>query len=60
MYLGKTAFFLCDMQEKFRPVIDHFKEIIEVQKRLITAANILDVPLVVTEQVNFENFNLIY
>jgi len=51
--LGKTAFFLCDMQEKFRPAIDHFKEIVEVSKRLVTASTILDIPLVVTEQVIF-------
>ena len=49
--LGKTAFFLCDMQEKFRPAIDHFKEIVEVSKRLTLATNILDIPLIVTEQV---------
>ena len=35
LYLGKTAFFLCDMQEKFRPAIDHFKEIVEISKRLV-------------------------
>jgi hypothetical protein len=51
--LGKTAFFLCDMQEKFRPAIDHFKEIVEVSKRLTLATNILDIPLIVTEQVIF-------
>jgi hypothetical protein len=49
--LGKTAFFLCDMQEKFRPAIDHFKEIVEVSKRLTLATTILDIPLIVTEQV---------
>ena len=33
--LSKTAFFLCDIQEKFRPAIDHFEEIVEVSKRLV-------------------------
>lgn len=41
------------MQEKFRPAIDHFKEIVEVSKRMVSASTILDIPLVVTEQVNY-------
>jgi len=31
----QTVFFLCDMQEKFKPVIAYFKEILEVAKRLV-------------------------
>ena len=31
----KTAFFLCDMQERFRPAIKHFPDILEVTKRLV-------------------------
>ena len=51
LHVGKTAFFLCDMQEKFRPAIDHFKEIVEVSRRMVLVSNILNVPLLVTEQV---------
>ncbi|XP_013385022.1 isochorismatase domain-containing protein 1 isoform X2 [Lingula anatina] len=46
----KTVFFLCDMQEKFRPAINCFEDILEVSKRLVSAAKILDIPLVATEQ----------
>ncbi|KAI0232978.1 Isochorismatase domain-containing protein 1 [Lamellibrachia satsuma] len=38
------------MQEKFKPVIAYFKEILEVAKKLTTASKYLDIPLVVTEQ----------
>ena len=31
-----TAFFLCDMQEKFRPTIKYFPEIIKVAQRLVS------------------------
>ncbi len=30
-----TAFFLCDVQEKFRPAIDHFDSVIEVASKLV-------------------------
>ena len=33
--VGKTAFFLCDLQEKFKPSIDHFDDIVEVARRLV-------------------------
>ncbi|KAK6190776.1 hypothetical protein SNE40_002567 [Patella caerulea] len=48
--LNQTAFFLCDMQEKFRPSIKYFAEITEVAKRLVAGSKILDIPLIVTEQ----------
>ncbi|CAF0709452.1 unnamed protein product [Brachionus calyciflorus] len=48
--LSSTAFFLCDMQEKFRPAILYFNEIAEIAQRLVTATNLLNIPLVVTEQ----------
>lgn len=49
--INETAFFLCDLQEKFKPAIDHFDEIVEVGKRLVSASKILNVPLIVSEQV---------
>lgn len=45
-----TALFLCDMQEKFRPNIKHFDEVVQISARLLQAAAILDMPSVVTEQ----------
>ncbi len=34
-----TAFFLCDMQERFKPAIDNFAGITEVAKRLVKHHN---------------------
>ncbi|KAK2190078.1 hypothetical protein NP493_90g05012 [Ridgeia piscesae] len=45
-----SALFLCDMQEKFRTTISYFPEVIQVAQRLLKTADILDVPVVVTEQ----------
>ncbi|XP_033100902.1 isochorismatase domain-containing protein 1-like [Anneissia japonica] len=45
-----SAFFLCDMQEKFKPHIKYFDDILEVTKRMVSASRILNIPLVITEQ----------
>ena len=45
-----TVFFLCDLQDKFRPAIKYFAEICTVANRLCSASKILEIPLVVTEQ----------
>ena len=34
--INKTAFFLCDMQERFRPAIKYFPDILVVSKRLVS------------------------
>ena len=39
----QTAVFLCDLQEKFRPMIQYFPAIVEVSSRILKAAKILDV-----------------
>jgi hypothetical protein len=55
--INKTMFFLCDMQEKFKPAIFKFNEILVVCKRLVDASAILNIPLVVTEQVICDTFS---
>jgi len=45
-----TAFFLCDVQEQFRPAIKYFPEIVEVCRRLVQGSKLLSIPLVVTER----------
>lgn len=48
--IEKPILFLCDLQEKFRPAIKYFNEIIETSNRLIDVCQILEIPLIVTEQ----------
>jgi nicotinamidase-related amidase len=48
--LEETAFFMCDMQERFKPAVKYFSEILEVSRRLVEGTKILNIPLVVTEQ----------
>ncbi|KAH3877070.1 isochorismatase domain-containing protein 2-like [Dreissena polymorpha] len=45
-----SALFLCDMQEKFRKTISYYPQIISVSGRMLEAAKILKLPVVVTEQ----------
>lgn len=45
-----SALLLCDIQEKFRPSISFFKEIVTVSKRLVQAANLLEMKIIATEQ----------
>ncbi|CAB4023423.1 isochorismatase domain-containing 2-like [Paramuricea clavata] len=45
-----TAFFLCDMQESFRSSIRYFPEVIQVAKRMVETAKIMDIPMIATEQ----------
>ncbi|XP_062814198.1 isochorismatase domain-containing protein 2 isoform X1 [Anolis carolinensis] len=53
--LGKVApktsiLFLCDMQEKFRPNISYFPQIVSVAARMLKVAKALEIRTVVTEQ----------
>ena len=53
--LGRVAvkssgLFLCDMQEKFRKTISFYPQILAVSARMLQAAKVLDIPVIVTEQ----------
>ena len=44
-----TAFLVCDVQDRFRPIIHNIETVISQSKFLVKTANILDTPVVVTE-----------
>ena len=48
--IRNSALFICDIQEKFRSTISHYPAIISNSKKLLKAAEILNIPVVVTEQ----------
>lgn len=45
-----TAVFLCDMQDKFAPMISHFQQIVHNSNRVLNAAKIMEMPVFATEQ----------
>eukprot|EP00878_Enallax_costatus_P024792 GHUV01026481.1.p1 GENE.GHUV01026481.1~~GHUV01026481.1.p1 ORF type:complete len:166 (+),score=44.81 GHUV01026481.1:286-783(+) len=45
-----TALFVCDIQERFRPVITGMPAVVDTVRRMIKGANVLGLPVVVTEQ----------
>uniref|UniRef100_A0A0N4ZMP2 Isochorismatase domain-containing protein n=1 Tax=Parastrongyloides trichosuri TaxID=131310 RepID=A0A0N4ZMP2_PARTI len=45
-----SVLFVCDVQEKFRPSISYFNEIVTIIQRLIKAANIFGMKIIATEQ----------
>ncbi|TDL29792.1 Isochorismatase hydrolase [Rickenella mellea] len=47
---GRTAFFMCDMQTRFRSVIHQFDHVVATANKMLKIATILRVPVVVTEQ----------
>lgn len=47
---SETALFVCDIQERFRPVIAGMPAVIDTAKRMVRAAEVMHIPVVVTEQ----------
>uniref|UniRef100_A0A0B6YC41 Isochorismatase-like domain-containing protein n=1 Tax=Arion vulgaris TaxID=1028688 RepID=A0A0B6YC41_9EUPU len=45
-----SALFVCDVQDKFRQTVQYFPQIVNVIGRLLTSAQILEMPVIVTEQ----------
>jgi len=45
-----TAFFLCDVQDRFRDLISFFPSVIHVGSTMVKAADTLKIPVIVTEQ----------
>ncbi len=45
-----SALFLCDMQVKFAPNIAYFAQIVQNSKRVLGAAQVMDLPVLATEQ----------
>ncbi|KAL1889812.1 hypothetical protein Sste5346_008670 [Sporothrix stenoceras] len=48
--IPNSAVFVCDIQEKFRKAIHEFDKVILTSRKVLRAAAILDVPVVVTTQ----------
>ncbi|KAB5595557.1 Isochorismatase domain-containing protein 2 [Ceratobasidium theobromae] len=47
---AKTAFFICDLQERIRGVIWKFDDIVYTSNKMLKMAKILNVPVLTTEQ----------
>ncbi|KAI8867998.1 Isochorismatase hydrolase [Ramicandelaber brevisporus] len=45
-----TAFFVCDIQERFRSLIHAFPSVVATSKKLLETADALSIPVVITEQ----------
>lgn len=47
---AKTAFFICDLQERIRGVIWKFDDIVYTSNKMLKMAKVLNVPVLTTEQ----------
>ena len=50
LHPDKTAFLLCDIQDRFRPLLYRGETIIQTARYLTSVAKTLDIPIVVTQQ----------
>eukprot|EP00913_Durusdinium_trenchii_P010016 g9400.t1 len=50
LHEASTTFLLCDVQEKFRPVIDQMSQVILASKAMLEAAKVMSIPVIVTER----------
>jgi nicotinamidase-related amidase len=48
---SNSIFFVCDIQEKFRPLIHRYETVIQQSALFSKVANLLDIPIIVTEQM---------
>ncbi|KDD75982.1 isochorismatase [Helicosporidium sp. ATCC 50920] len=46
----EAVLFVCDVQERFRSMIHNFTAVVDTTNRLIRGAQLLDIPVIVTEQ----------
>ena len=54
-----TALFLCDIQERFEKSIELFDMVVSNAKRVVQASNLMNIPIIATEQypkVRLDNF----
>lgn len=50
LFPKQTALFICDIQEKFRNSIPYFNGILEISSRLLRAAHVFNMPVIVSAQ----------
>ncbi|KAH9943013.1 Isochorismatase hydrolase [Epithele typhae] len=47
---GRTVFFVCDIQTRFRTFIHGFDHVVATGNKMLKLAKVLDVPVIITEQ----------
>ncbi|KWU46769.1 Isochorismatase hydrolase [Rhodotorula sp. JG-1b] len=47
---SRTAFFLCDLQERFRLVVHSYPSVLATAEKMIKAAMIMEIPVIATQQ----------
>lgn len=54
----KAVFMLCDLQERFMPRLTESARLVGACQRLVEAAGILSIPVIITEQNPSSTYNL--